>query len=186
MSAAKAKKEPRKPCPSPRRRHRARPTPRWLLRTSDLDEMARRRCLMVLSVLSGEAPVTDVVEQHKISRMTYYKLESRALAGMLSALLPGAESNPASSSAARIQQLEEKVARLEKDKRRTERLLFMTRRVLKPGALTMGTGPKTKRRASLSSTSAGPKPSHVSHPKPMTHTVSASPSVPTETGEAEP
>ena len=147
--------------------------------------MARRRCLMVLSVLSGEQPVTDVVEEHKMSRMTYYKLESRALAGMLSALLPGAESDSASSSTTRIQQLEEKVTRLEKDKRRLERLLFMTRRVLKPGALTMSTGPKRRRRVSPSSTSAGPKPSHVSHPKPTMHTPSASPSVPTETGEAE-
>ncbi len=186
MSRPKTKKEPPKPSKSRRRRHRARPTPKWLLRTSDLDEMARRRCLMVLSVLSGERPVTDVVEEHKISRMTYYKLESRALAGMLSALLPGAESDPASSSTARIQQLEEKVARLEKDKRRAERLLFMTKRVLKPGALTLGTGPKRRRRACPNSTSVGPKLSRVSHPKPMTHTASVSPLSPTATGEGAP
>jgi hypothetical protein len=182
MGKAGTKKETKR---SRARRHRARPTPKWLSRESDIDQMARRRCLMVLSVLSGECPVTDVVEQHKISRMTYYKLESRALGGMLSALMPGAESGPASSSAARIKQLEAKVVRLEKDKRRSARLLFLTRRVVKPGALTMSTGPKKKRRASPCSTSAGPKPSHASFPKPTTHASSASQSSPTASGEVE-
>ena len=55
-----------------RRKPRPRPTPKWLVRPSDLDEMAKRRCLMILSVLSGERPVTEVVEEEQISRMTYY------------------------------------------------------------------------------------------------------------------
>ena len=36
-----------------RRTRRPRPTPRWLTRRADLDEMAKRRCLLVLSVLRG-------------------------------------------------------------------------------------------------------------------------------------
>ena len=37
-----------------RRPTRPRPTPRWLSKATDLDEIGRRRCLMVLSVLAGE------------------------------------------------------------------------------------------------------------------------------------
>src|SRR5262249_1356385 len=70
-----------------RRTSRPRPTPSWLVKQSDIDEVARRRCLMILSVLSGERPVTEVVEEAKISRQTYYQLESRAVRAMLSALL---------------------------------------------------------------------------------------------------
>src|SRR5262245_41158938 len=53
--------------PTEHRRHRARPTPSWLLEQQDLDEIARRRCLMVLSVLSGETPVTDAITSSNIS-----------------------------------------------------------------------------------------------------------------------
>ena len=34
---------------------------------------------MILEVLSGEKPVTDAIEQAKISRGHYYQLEERAL-----------------------------------------------------------------------------------------------------------
>lgn len=181
MSRPSAKKT--SPKQRGRRRARPRPTPKWLLRPSDLDEMAKRRCLMVLSVLSGERPVTEVVEELRISRMTYYQLESRALRGMLAALLPGAQEQGPSSAAEHIRQLEAKVARLEKEKRRADRLLLLTRQVVKPGALTTGVG-RPRRRTSTSSTSAGPKPSRASRPKPMTPVGIASPSSPTTSGEA--
>ena len=71
-----------------RRRNRARPTPKWLL---SRDEVGKARCLMVLSVLSGEKPVTDAISEAGISRATYYHLETRALSSMLRALAPGAE-----------------------------------------------------------------------------------------------
>jgi len=69
-----------------RRKNRARPTPRWLARSADLDPIARVRCLMVLSVLSGEKPVTDAITEAGISRGRYYQLETRALSAMLRAL----------------------------------------------------------------------------------------------------
>ena len=70
------------------RRHRSRPTPKWLLKAEDIDQVARQRCLMVLSVLSGETPVTDAIKTAGISRGTYYQLETRALSAMLRSLGP--------------------------------------------------------------------------------------------------
>ena len=74
-----------------RGKHRSRPTPKWLLTSEDLDQIAQQRCLMVLSVLSGETPVTEAIAQAGISRATYYQLETRALSAMLRALGPLAE-----------------------------------------------------------------------------------------------
>ena len=126
-----------------RRRQRPRPTPAWLLEQQDLDEIARRRCLMVLSVLSGETPVTEAIESANISRQMYYQMEERALRAMLRAVTPGAESTPSSSAtesaaARKVSELESKVTRLEQERRRSERLLMLTRKVLKPGPLTTG------------------------------------------------
>lgn len=88
---------------------------------------------MVLSVLSGERPVTDAIREAKISRGTYYQLETRALNAMLAALNPlasGSETGAADLSAAaeRIGQLEAQVKALEQDKRRTQRLLLLARK----------------------------------------------------------
>ena len=152
------------------RRHRPRPTPSWLLEQQDLDEIARRRCLMVLSVLSGETAVTDAITSANISRQMYYLMEERALRAMLRALTPGAETTPTASSvesaaARRIAELEAKLSRLEQDKRRSERLLMLTRKVLKPGPMTTGARGRPPR-ARPSSTSAGLAPSP-SSPKAM-------------------
>ena len=137
-------------------RRRARTTPEWLHEREDLDEMARRRCLMVLSVLSGERPVTDVIAEAQISRGTYYNLEERALKAMLVSLVPGATEAPSESPAMRIAELEKKVAQLEQQKRRGERLLLLTRKTLKRGPMKMeGHGRPTKQ----SSTTRGKKPS---------------------------
>ena len=70
------------------RKHRSRPLPKWLQERRDLDEMARRRCLLILSVLSGEKPVSDAIAESGLSRNTYYQLEEKALGGMLQALGP--------------------------------------------------------------------------------------------------
>jgi hypothetical protein len=126
----------------------------------DLDEMARRRCLLVLSVLSGETPVTDAIQEAQISRGTYYQLESRALKAMLGALAPGASDDGGTPSlSAKITELEQKVARLEQEKRRAERLLLMTRQVVKPGSRTPGAGRPPKTRTRPSSKTSGRKPS---------------------------
>jgi TolA-binding protein len=118
------------------RKHRSRPTPKWLL-SSELDTTARSRCLMVLSVLSGETPVTEAIVEAKISRNTYYTLETRALQAMLKAMRPRArrrlsQSTELSAASERIAQLQRRVERLEQEKRRLQRLLLLTRKSMEP------------------------------------------------------
>lgn len=163
------------------RKNRSRPTPKWLLTAENLDAIAKARCLMVLRVLSGEQPVTEAIVEAKISRGTYYQLETRALNAMLSALNPLASPDGTpdlTSPAKQIEQLQEKVKRLEQEKRRAERLLFMTRKVIRPTPVTTGRGPKKRR----SSTTSGPKPS-TSSAKPTT---TSGDSTPTRAGADEP
>lgn len=122
--------------PVPRRRYRSHPTPKWLKQSPELDAIARRRCLMILSVLSGEMPVSEAIVEAKISRATYYQLEDRALKAMLAVLnplAPATDSGTAQWSAAdqKITQLEALVQHLTRDKRRTQRLLLLTRKTLK-------------------------------------------------------
>ena len=119
-----------------RRKHRARPLPKWVKRSTEIDAVARSRCLLVLSVLSGETPVSDAIAQAKISRGTYYHLETRALNAMLAALNPMASSASdgsadLSAAAQRIEQLEATVKRLEQDHRRAQRLLLLSRKSLR-------------------------------------------------------
>lgn len=141
-------------------RHRPRPTPGFLMEQQDLDDIARRRCLMILSVLSGQTPVTDAITGTEISRQNYYQMEERALRAMLRALTPGHEQlapvGPDPQQARRIAELEQKVRELEQDKRRNERLLFLTRKVVAPGPLKLGH--RGRPRKVPSSTEAGPRP----------------------------
>lgn len=164
-----------------RRARRARPVPRWLTGHQDLDEMAQRRCLLVLSVLSGEKPVTTAISELGISRPLYYQLETKALLAMLTALAPGANaltSPDQATTTQRMAELESKVQKLEQDKRRLERLLFLTRKVVPPGPMTIpGRGRRPK---ALASTTAGPEPSPTSIPS--NPTTAPSPSTPTMDG----
>jgi hypothetical protein len=117
-----------------RRKHRPHPVPKWLKESEKLDAIARSRCLMVLSVLSGETPVTDAIARSHISRGTYYQLETRALNAMLAALNPIATAAPNALpdlSATRIEALMQRIRTLEQDKRRTQRLLLLTRKSLR-------------------------------------------------------
>jgi len=106
--------------------------------------------MMVLSVLSGEKPVSDAIGEAKISRGTYYQLETKALRAMLAALNPLASSTAEGSSdpsavvTARIGQLEERVRDLEREKRRADRLLLLTRKAMRlpPIAPRRGRPPK--------------------------------------------
>lgn len=132
---------------SPRKR-RSRPTPRWLEASTDLDSVARNRVMLVLSVLSGEKPVTTAIEESQISRGFYYQLETKALNAMLLALAPGSdgESSPeATGLHHRIKQLEEKLSRAESAQRRAERLLFVQRKLTNSGPVKTHRGrpPKT-------------------------------------------
>jgi hypothetical protein len=169
-----------------RRKRRARPTPKWISKRPDIDEMARRRCLMVLSVLSGERPVTEVIAEAQISRGTYYQLEERALCAMLAALSPGLTDDATSTAetpAKRIAELETKVTMLERAKRRAERLLFLTRKVLKPGPMKMKVG-RPRRVGQRTSTTSGSTHSRGSKNK-TTATEPESPSTPMRSGEGE-
>lgn len=118
-----------------RRRHRSRPVPRWLVKATDLDAYARKRVMLVLSVLSGETPVTDAVEAAGITRAAYYKLETQAIRAMLVALNPlgssrGRRKGALAEASTRLKAMEAKVQGLTQEKRRLERLLRMTRKSL--------------------------------------------------------
>jgi hypothetical protein len=143
-----------------RRRNRPRPTPTWLKEQKDLDEVARRRCLLLLAVLSGELPVTDAIQQAGISRGLYYQLESKALQAMLQAMLPSSVAEgttPLEGLQRRVAELEDKLKKAEQERRRAERLLFLTRKVVRPGPMKSHHRGRPKGRRS--STASGPAPS---------------------------
>jgi len=143
-----------------RRSPRRRGVPRWLSGRKDLDQVAQRRTLLLLSVLSGHTPVTTAIAEHGISRPLYYQLEMKGLLGMMKALVPGANASSNPDDATPMQQiveLEEKVARLEQENRRLERLLLLAKKVLPPGP--MAFPQKRGRKPGRRSTSAGPAPS---------------------------
>jgi hypothetical protein len=164
-----------------KRKNRPRPTPSWLKQQQDLNDVARRRCLMILEVLSGAVPVSEAIETALISRGLYYQLETKAVRAMLAALEPGTDpaGEPAVSASEKITQLEEKVTRLERDKRRIERLLFVTKLVVKPGPVAMPSKRGRKKGVKLSSTQSGSKPSPSST---SANSLSSSPSTPTPAG----
>lgn len=145
------KSPPREPASSKsgqKRRHRLRPTPRWLKEKAEAPEaVAARRCLLVLSVLSGEQPVTDAIASTDVSRQLYYQLEEKALKGMLRALGPSADNSEdvSASLTAQLEAAQARVRQLEMEKRRTERLLLLTRKLLKPGPVTMGRGGRPRK-----------------------------------------
>lgn len=167
-----------------RRKHRRRPVPKWL-KAKDLDQIARSRCLMVLSVLSGETPVTDAIRAAKISRGTYYQMETRALEAMLVALNPLAQGSQAgaadlSAAAVRIGELEAQVKALEQDKRRGQRLLLLQRKSF----WTMLKVPRRGRGAKAAGSSpSGKAPSRSSKAK---ATPASSASIPTKAGASSP
>lgn len=138
-----------------KRRRRPRPTPRWLKApAADGPEgVAQRRTLLVLSVLSGEVPVTDAVEATGVSRQLYYQLEERALKAMMRALLPSAEGREEveTSLAGQVTALQARVKQLETEKRRAERLLLLTRKLVAPGPVKVAAGRPRK------SAGAGPR-----------------------------
>jgi hypothetical protein len=103
--------------------------------------------LLVLSVLSGEKPVTTAIEESGISRGFYYQLETKALNAMLLALAPGSDGDSSPDATGlhqRIKDLEAKLAQAEAAQRRAERLLFLQRK-LTPGPVKTRRGrpPKT-------------------------------------------
>jgi len=162
------------------RKRRSRPTPRWLKTKVDLDAVARNRVQLVLSVLSGEKPVSTAIEETGISRGFYYQLETKALNAMLLALAPGADGDPSPDAAGlhhRIKELEAKVLRAEQGQRRAERLLFVQRKMTS-GPVKTHRGRPTK---TTSSTPAGRKSwrsSTTTKPRSKSTPTSAKPTAP--------
>lgn len=155
--------------PPQKRRHRPRPTPRWLTSPVEGPEaVAQRRCLLVLSVLSGEQPVTDAIEATGVSRQLYYQLEERALKAMVRALLPSAEGREEveTSLAGQVQSLQARVTQLETEKRRAERLLFLTRKLVRPGPVKVGKGGR-KRLASAAGGRSALRPARRTKVEPL-------------------
>lgn len=139
------------------RKRRSRPTPRWLTTKTDLDQVARNRVMLVLSVLSGEKPVSTAIEESGISRGLYYQLETKALNAMLLALAPGADGEASPDATGlhhRIKELEDKLARAEQAQRRAERLLFVHRK-MSAGPVKTQRGRPAKPTTTISSTPAG-------------------------------
>jgi hypothetical protein len=163
---------------------RSRPTPRWLTTQTDLDAVARNRVLLVLSVLSGEKPVSTAIEESGISRGFYYQLETKALNAMLLALAPGSDGDASPDATGlhhRIKELTEKVERAEQAQRRAERLLFLQRKLTSTGPVKTHRGrPSTTK--TTRSTPTGPRSwrSSMTTPKPTPRKrpASASPKVP--------
>jgi hypothetical protein len=183
----KRKRTPTTPPSKQRRRlERKRGIPRWLTGRKDLDEVAQRRTMLILSVLSGQTPVTTAIAEHGISRPLYYQLETKAVVAMMQALVPGASAASSPDDATpmrRIAELEQKITRLEQDNRRLERLLLLAKKVLPPGPIAM---PERRgRKPGRRSTSGGPAPSPTSK-KPTTATPSNPTSIPTTAGATAP
>jgi hypothetical protein len=168
--------------PTRRRAERKRGIPRWLSGRKDLDEVAQRRTILILSVLSGHTPVTTAIAEHGISRPLYYQLETKAVVAMMQALVPGASAASSPDDATpmrRIAELEGKIARLEQDNRRLERLLLLAKKVLPPGPIAM---PEKRGRKPRRWTNAGPAPSLGSKKPPPTTPSSPTNSTPTTAG----
>lgn len=169
--------------PDRRREPRKRGMPRWLSGRKDLDQVAQRRAMLILSVLSGQTPVTTAIAEHGISRPLYYQLETKALIGMMRALAPGANaaSNPDDATPMQqIVELEEKVARLEQENRRLDRLLFFAKKVLPPGPVIF---PERRgRKPGRKSTKNGASPSPASKKSIPATTADLSTSIPTKDG----
>ncbi len=122
-----------------------RPRRKWLMPSPQLDRIAQRRALMVLSVLSGEKTVSEAVVEAEISRGHYYLLENRALKAMLEALAPGAGAGRPVEGAARIAELEKQLQRTSMEKRRADRMLELTRKLMPRGPYRVGAGRPRRR-----------------------------------------
>jgi hypothetical protein len=113
-----------------KRRYRRRKSylPQALKGTHDAQSAAHHRCLLILSVLSGQRTVVETLAEGKLTRAQYYQLEDRAVQAMMRSLDPMA--NEASDTQrelrrarAQIQALSMQVRFLTQRKRSAERLL---------------------------------------------------------------
>jgi hypothetical protein len=126
--------------------------PKWLLNPSEAQAIAHGRCLMVLSVLSGQRTVSQAIEEQKICRTLYYQLEGRALKGMVRALNPARsestnERRELRRAQARLRQLNARLTLMTQRKRSVERLLAL---VMKANRVSISTARRGRRPKALS------------------------------------
>jgi hypothetical protein len=119
------------------------------LSREDIDAMAKRRCLMLLAVLSGQSTISQAIKDAEISSAMYYQLETRALNAMLEALAPAAKTENGQERSRSFSSLQARVTHLEQEKRRLERLLSMATKIVRPGPMktAMGRPPKKRTRS---------------------------------------
>jgi len=121
-----------------------------MLSNEEIDAMAKRRCLMLLSVLSGQSTISRAIKDAQISSAMYYQLETRALTAMLEALAPATKMENGQERSRSFSSLQARVTHLEQEKRRLERLLAMTTKIVKPGPMKTAMGRPTKKRRTRS------------------------------------
>ena len=154
-----------------------------MLSREDIDAMAKRRCLMLLAVLSGQLTISQAIKDAKISSGTYYQLEARALTAMLEALAPMTPTESGESRSKSYSSLQSKVKKLEIDKRRLERLLAMASKIVRPGPMKTDRGRKTGKTPRTRST----RSTRSMTKKSMDNAIEQDqPSTPTPTGAAAP
>ena len=160
--------------------------PSLLSRGKD-EDIAKRRCVMILNVLSGRLPVTQAIEAAGISRATYYQHETKALQGMLAALTPGTtETSPTPDATKELLALRKRVAQLEERNRRLEKLVSLTSKILGKGSVTTGAGRKRKKTSKTSRASSSSSPSSSPRRVSSGATATGAPaSTPTSDGEDE-
>ena len=119
------------------------------LSREDIDAMAKRRCLMLLAVLSGQSTISQAIKDAEISSAMYYQLETRALNAMLEAVAPASKTENGQERSRSFSSLQARVTHLEQEKRRLERLLAMATKIVRPGPMktAMGRPPKKRTRS---------------------------------------
>jgi len=96
-------------------------------------------------VLSGQSTISGAIKDAQISSAMYYQLEGRALTAMLEALAPTTKTENGQERSRSFSSLQARVEHLEREKRRLERLLAMTTKVVKPGPMKTAMGRPSKK-----------------------------------------
>ena len=90
-------------------------------------EDARRQAAMVLEVLAGVATTTEAAKALSLSLVSYYKLEARALRGLVMGCQPPGR-GPRSSPEVEVQRLRKQCRRLQQEVGRYQALVRVTQR----------------------------------------------------------
>lgn len=92
-------------------------------------QQARARAALVLEVLAGERTATEAAEELGVTMTSYYKLEDRAVNGMVEALKK-VPRGPRRNFDKEIEKLERECRRLERECRRNQSLLRVSQKAV--------------------------------------------------------